>query len=231
MRGHELTLGGAALRALPSGALYWPEAGLLCLGDLHLGKSARLARRGGTLLPPYETEATLARMDADLDLCAPRRVICLGDSFDDGLAEAELAEPHRLWLMRMMAGRDWIWIAGNHDPGPLSLGGTHRALWREGALAFRHIAEAEEAGPEVSAHFHPKARVAGLSRPAFVTDGVRLILPAYGAYTGGLAVDAAAIVALMGPGARALLTGLPPMAVPLEAPGPKRRPAFGRVQR
>lgn len=214
MTGHAFDLGPARLTALPSGALLWREAGLLCLSDLHLGKSGRLARRGGALLPPYETEETLARLDADIAAHAPRRVICLGDSFDDARAEADLAEPHRLWLMRLIAGRDWIWIAGNHDPGPLSLPGRHLADWREGAVVFRHIAEAR-AVQEVSGHYHPKARLAGRSRPAFLIDAHRVILPAYGAFTGGLWCDDPAFAPLMGPGALAVLTGARTLAIPL----------------
>lgn len=222
MTGHSLALGDARLTALPSGALLWPAAGLLCVGDLHLGKSARLARRAGALLPPYETDETLARLDADLAAHAPRRVICLGDSFDDSRAEADLAEAHRLWLLRLMAGRDWIWIAGNHDPGPLSLPGRHLAEWHEGPVAFRHVADPAAEGAEVSAHYHPKARVAGRSRPAFLIDAARVILPAYGAYTGGLWCDDPAFAPLMRPGALAVLTGARTIALPLAPPA--RRP-------
>jgi len=215
MNGHAFRLAGAALVAFPSGALYWPDAGVLCVADLHLGKSQRLARRGGALLPPYETEATLTRLDADLAASMPTRVICLGDSFDDLAAEAEMDEAHRLWLLRMMAGRGWVWIAGNHDPGPLSVGGTHRAEWRCGPLTFRHIAETDADVGEVSAHFHPKWRLAGRAKPCFVTDGARLILPAYGTYTGGLPADAPVLRPLFANGAIAILTGSRALAVPL----------------
>ena len=217
MNAHPFRLAGAALLALPSGALHWPDAGLLCVADLHLGKSQRLARRGGALLPPYETGATLARLDADLAATAPARVICLGDSFDDLAAEAEIDGAHRLWLLRMMAGRGWVWIAGNHDPGPLSIGGTHRVAWHEGPLTFRHIAEAGAGAGEVSAHYHPKWRLAGRTRPCFVTDGARLILPAYGTYTGGLSADAPGLRPLFGSAACAILTGSRALAVPLPA--------------
>lgn len=215
MTGHAFVLGETRLTALPSGALLWPDAGVLCVGDLHLGKSARLARRGGALLPPYETAETLARLDADLAAHGPRRVICLGDSFDDLPAECDLEETHRMWLLRLMAGRDWIWVAGNHDPGPVSLPGRHLAEWREGRLVFRHIALPNPAEPEVSAHYHPKARLAGRARPAFLIDFRRVILPAFGAYTGGLWCDDPAIAPLMGPGALAVLTGARTLALPL----------------
>ncbi len=208
---YPLTLGPETLHALPSGALHWPAQALLAVSDLHFGKSGRLARRGGTLLPPYDTRATLARLDADIAATAPATVLCLGDSFDDLAAEGELDEADMLWLARLMAGRRWIWVMGNHDPGPLSLGGTHLAQAQIGGLTFRHIAEPAER-LEVSGHYHPKARLAGQARPCFLADADRIILPAYGAYTGGLwATDPAfhflrreALAVLTGPRALAI---------------------------
>ncbi len=223
MTGYAFGFHGERLVALPSGALHWPAAGVLVVGDLHLGKSGRMARRGGPLLPPYETEATLARLDAVIETVAPARVICLGDSFDDAAAGEELAEAHRLWLSRLMAGRDWVWIAGNHDPAPMSLGGRHLAQWRQGPLAFRHIAEAGAAG-EVSAHYHPKARIGGRSRACFLIDRDRVILPAVGTYTGGLPCDHPDLAALMGPEAIAVLTGSQAVAIPLPRPSPRVAP-------
>ena len=217
MTHYDFTFHGAALTALASGALYWAAERLLVVSDLHLGKSARMARRGGGLLPPYETRATLERLDADLEASGARRVICLGDSFDDLTAGTELAESDRLWLTRMMAGRDWVWIEGNHDPGPGTLGGSHLAQLQLGPLVFRHITEAAARG-EVSGHYHPKARLAGQSRPCFLlSDPARLILPAYGAYTGGLACSAPELGGLMGPGALAILTGRVVRAIPFSA--------------
>lgn len=215
---HAFRLGPADLLARPSGALHWPAEGLLCVSDLHLGKSERLARRGGALLPPYETRATLERLDAELEATGARRVICLGDSFDDLAAAGGLDEGDRLWLMRLMAGRDWHWVLGNHDPGPLEIGGSHHAELPCGPLVFRH--EGGGPGLEVSGHFHPKARLAGTSRPCFVTDGQRLILPAFGTYTGGLRLEDPALQALIGPGARAILTGARCLVIPVP-----RRPA------
>lgn len=205
--------GPARLTALGSGALHWAEERLLCVSDLHFGKSERLARRGGSLLPPYETRATLERLDRDLDRVGARVVVCLGDSFDDLAAAEGMEEDNRLWLARLMAGRDWIWIAGNHDPGPLDMGGSHRAEVSRGGLVFRH----EGGGPgfEVSGHFHPKASLAGRgSSPCFLVGKSRLILPAYGTYTGGLRADDALFDPLVGPGARAILTGQKPLLIP-----------------
>lgn len=201
----EFQLGAACLLALPSGALHWPDEHLLVVSDLHLGRSDRYARRGGTLIPPYGTIDTLARLDTDLDRSAPATVICLGDSFDD-LAASDLPETEALWLARMMAGRRWVWIEGNHDPGPVALGGEHRAEIALGPLVFRHIAHPGATG-EVSGHYHPKMRLAGQARAAFLTDGVRVILPAYGTYTGGMDASHPDLRGLLGQRALAILTG------------------------
>ena len=206
MRHHAFTLGQARLHALPSGALHWPDQGLLIVSDLHFGKSERLARRGGVLLPPYENQATLAKLDSDIEAAAPVRVICLGDSFDDLRAADEMAEAERLWLTRLMAGRDWVWIEGNHDAGPVELAGRHLAALAVAGVTFRHIA-APGAALEVSGHYHPRARLPGRSAPCFLIDAARVILPAYGAYTGGLACDHPDLLALMQPQALAVLTG------------------------
>lgn len=211
---HEFPFGGTRLRALPSGGLFWPKENLLVVSDLHLGKSERLARRGGSLLPPYETAETLSKLDADLDATAPARVICLGDSFDDLAAVDALEDRTRLWLARQMAGRDWIWIEGNHDAGPVQIGGTHRASLTIGPIRFCHIAT-ETGQAEVSGHFHPKMRLGGRSRPCFLYDSRRLILPAYGHYTGGLTCEDAALQALMAAGAIAVLTGQKAIPAPM----------------
>ena len=122
-----------------------------------------------------------------------------------------------MWIARLQAGRDWTWIEGNHDPGPVGLGGTHRAQMTLGPLTFRHIAS--DASAEVSGHYHPKARLSlrgrMLSRPCFLLDDARLILPAFGAYTGGLRCDGPELSALMAPGAQAILTGPTPCAIPM----------------
>ena len=209
---------GATLEALGSGALFWPEAEVLCVSDLHLGKSERMSRRTGIPAPPYEVEDTLSRLESDLGATGARTVICLGDSFDDHAAAEALPEDARLWITRLQAGRRWIWIEGNHDPGPLDLGGEHRAEYTRKPLTFRHIAEAGAAG-EVSGHYHPKVSVATrarkISRPAFLVDDRRLILPAYGTYTGGLRSDDAALCRLLAADARAIVTGPQPMEVPM----------------
>ncbi|GLS85617.1 metallophosphoesterase [Cypionkella aquatica] len=218
---YRFTLASADLSALPSGALHWPDQRLLVVSDLHFGKSERLARRGGGLLPPFETRDTLQRLDDDLEASGARRVICLGDSFDDLHAAEAMDAADQLWLTRLMAGRDWTWIEGNHDAGPFALGGSHRATCQIGPLAFRHVATAET--PEISGHYHPKLRLAGQARRCFLLDAARVILPAYGSYTGGLWSHDPILAGLMQPNALAVTTGK--AALPLPMP---RERAAGR---
>lgn len=209
---------GADLLALPSGALVWPDRDLLCVSDLHLGKSERMARRGGPILPPYEARETLARLADDIAAHAPRTIICLGDSFDDLDAMRALDFEARAQIATLMAGRRWIWIEGNHDAGPVDLGGSHLGQFTEGPLIFRHIAAGGGPG-EISGHYHPKARLSlrgrTLSRRCFLIDATRLILPAYGTYTGGLYSDTPVLCDLMSPEARAILLADPPLAIPM----------------
>ncbi len=215
---HVFAFRNTQLVALSSGALYWPARDLLVVSDLHFGKSARAARHGGAPLPPYDTVETLLRLETDLTATRAREVICLGDSFDAPDIGAALPEDQLLWITRLQAGRGWTWIEGNHDPGPVGLGGTHLAQTTVGPLIFRHIATPAGQG-EVSGHYHPKARLGlrgrTLTRPCFLLDDQRLILPAYGAYTGGLATTAAPLCALMAPDARAILTGPSPLVIPM----------------
>ncbi|MEM6371778.1 MAG: ligase-associated DNA damage response endonuclease PdeM [Pseudomonadota bacterium] len=214
----DVSLAGAALKALGSGALFWPEHALLCVSDLHLGKSERVARRGGAQLPPYETRDTLTRLAADLESTDARTVVCLGDSFDDLRAARALPEDERLWITRLQAGRRWIWIEGNHDPGPIEFGGTHTSALALAPLTFRHIAQ-HDTPAEISGHYHPKAtlltRGRAITRPAFLCDDIRIIMPAYGTYTGGLRSHDPALSHLMQAHARAILTGPHPVEVPM----------------
>ena len=212
-----IEIAGARLIPLPSGGLFWPARDLLCVSDLHLGKSDRTARRTGRMLPPYETRDTLARIEADLATTGARTLVCLGDSFDDLGAADSMCEDDLLWLTRLQAGRRWIWIEGNHDPGPITLGGTHLAELGEGGLSFRHIAR-NGARAEVSGHYHPKAEIIArgrkVSRPCFLFDAHRLILPAYGTYTGGLRWTTPELRGLVAERAWAALTGDPVRIVP-----------------
>ena len=218
MNAYDFQFSNLLLRALPSGALYVPAHKLLCVSDLHLGKSDRIARRSGTLVPPYENMATLAKLDADIAQTQAETIVCLGDSFDDLKAVDALATDDKATLTRMQAGRRWIWIEGNHDPGPLDTGGTHLAELPLHPLLFRHIAQEKQSG-EVSGHYHPKARLStkggSITRSCFLIDGDRVIMPAFGTYTGGLHANELVLSKLMREEALAVLTGPFPAPIPM----------------
>ena len=218
MNGYRFTLAGADLEARGSGALFWPARRLLCISDLHLGKSERLARQGGSTLPPYETQDTLSRLDGELAATDADIVICLGDSFDDAEAARSLPERDKMWISRMQAGRRWVWIEGNHDPGPVDLGGTHLNELPMHPLTFRHIAQPSQSG-EISGHYHPKAQLVAkgraITRPCFLIDGDRVIMPAFGTYTGGLQAHEQVLSNLMRDEALAVLTGPFPAPIPM----------------
>ncbi|WP_208349451.1 ligase-associated DNA damage response endonuclease PdeM [Pseudaestuariivita rosea] len=218
MNEYAFSLAGADLIARPSGVLWWPDRRVLCVSDLHLGKSDRVARRSGVMLPPYETCDTLNRLETEVTALKPAVVICLGDSFDDLKAADSLSEDEVLWLARLQAGREWIWIEGNHDPGPVEFGGTHLAEMIVGPLTFRHIADPSQQA-EVSGHYHPKARLNArgrvVTRACFLYDDDRLIMPAFGTYTGGLYSHSAELSQLMAPAARAVLTGQTAQSIPM----------------
>lgn len=188
-----ISLNGAELLADSSGALLWPELRLLVVADLHLEKGSAHAR-GGRFLPPYDTAATLSRLEAAIRRCGAERVVCLGDSFHDQKASARMAAADLEQLRRLTGACDWTWICGNHDPHPPGdLGGTVREELRLGPLLLRHqaLSGRPETG-EVSGHFHPKAavRLRGkrVTGRCFAHDRHRLLLPAFGAYAGGLNV-------------------------------------------
>ena len=218
MTGYYFRLAGAELVALGSGALFWPEKKLLCVSDLHLGKSDRLMRRGGPLLPPYEVKDTLYRLEADIVLSGAETVVCLGDSFDDLIAQASLQEDELSWLMRLQSGRRWIWIEGNHDLGPISIGGTQLQKLPLPPLTFRHIPIPSESG-EVAGHYHPKVQISlrgrYFAKSCFLVDGDRLILPAFGTYTGGLKTQSPELTRLMRPEALVILTGKQARPIPM----------------
>lgn len=193
-----LALNGAELVADLSGGLYWPAERSFVLADLHLEKGSSLAR-SGTLLPPYDSRASLDALEQALDRHRPRRVICLGDSFHDNDGANRLDHAERRRLAGLAHRHDWTWIAGNHDPmPPEEIGGQVIAdALTIGPLTFRHRAEPASAAGELSGHYHPKASISGragrLSGRCFVSDRTRIILPAFGAYAGGLDVRDPAI--------------------------------------
>jgi DNA ligase-associated metallophosphoesterase len=196
----DVALSGVSLIADPSGALYWPEHGLLAVADLHLEKGSSYAARG-QMLPPYDTAATLARLARLIAHYAPRVVVTLGDSFHDGGGPARLHVSDRESLGALQRGRDWIWITGNHDPDPAeNIGGTFHETVQVGALTFRHLPTG--AAGEICGHLHPVARITqrgrSMRRRCFAADATRMVMPAFGAFTGGLNVRDAAFTDLFG---------------------------------
>src|SRR5437868_4467096 len=197
-----VVVAGVALAADCLGALYWRDEGVLIVSDLHLEKGSSFARRG-QLLPPYDTKETLARLARLITQYAPRAVITLGDNFHDGGGPARLSPQDRASLAALQRGRDWIWIAGNHDPDPADgIGGSFAATLAIGAFTFRHLPSSDAPGGEIAGHLHPVARVAqrgrAVSRRCFATDGKALVMPAFGAYTGGLNIRDRAFAAVFG---------------------------------
>lgn len=198
--GAEITVAGVTVIVDCDGALYWPGEGILAVADLHLEKGSSFAARG-VLLPPYDTAATLARLARLIARYAPRAVVALGDSFHDGNGPSRIAATDRAALAALQRGRDWIWIAGNHDPDPADgIDGCFGGALAVGALLFRHEPTGLEG--EIAGHLHPVARVNGRSRivtrRCFAGDGARLVLPAFGAFAGGLNVRHRAFADLFG---------------------------------
>jgi uncharacterized protein len=206
-----VTVNGASLLLDKSGAVWWPSTRTLVFADLHLEKGSSYAR-SGQFLPPYDTRATLLRMAEVAARRDPARIIALGDSFHDPFAAERLGTEDRAMLMTLAKAVHFIWVAGNHDPHPPGwAGGTVTEEWREGGLIFRHEPRAEAEPGEVAGHLHPATRVAkygrGVRRRCFVADSLRLLLPSFGAYTGGLDVSDPAISGLFGARFHAFMLG------------------------
>jgi uncharacterized protein len=175
-----------------SGALWFSDLSLLVVSDLHLEKGSAFARRG-SFLPPYDTAATLMRLALAVEEYNPRTVISLGDSFHDGKGAARMPEPFRASLAAMQKGRDWFWIAGNHDPdAPQGVDGETVAEIALGGLTFRHEPTLVSVAGEIAGHLHPGARIVqrgqSVRKRCFASDGRRLVMPAFGAFTGTLNV-------------------------------------------
>jgi uncharacterized protein len=203
-------LAGERLMLDPAGALHWPATSLLAVSDLHLEKGSSYARRG-QLLPPWDTRATLDRLVLLLRRYQPRVVIALGDSFHDADGSSRLPSGERSRLRAMTEAHRFIWVQGNHDPSPpQGVGGKWVEAFTTTTLVFRHQATPGAQG-EISGHHHPKAAVpargGSVSRPCFVFDGHRLMMPAFGAYTGGLDVRDPAIARLFPRSGRVFLLG------------------------
>lgn len=183
-----------------SGALVWPDENLVVVADLHLEKGSFFAARGSSI-PPYDSRASIERLTRVLHRWSPKRVISLGDSFHDHEGCARLSSTDRQNLQVLTSRYDWTWVSGNHDPSPPSgLDGKAASQVTIRDIVFRHLPSERIDQAEIAGHLHPKARVSArgrrVSRPCFVSDRRRVLLPAFGAYTGGLSVLDPAVASL-----------------------------------
>ena len=233
-----VTWHGIALQLDLDGALHWPEERLLVAADLHLEKGTSYARSAGRLLPPYDSAQTVARLERLIDHYQPLRVIALGDSFHDRAGAARLDGEVAARIRKLSDRADWIWIHGNHDPRPpQQLGGRGAVEIAIGPLIFRHDAHEERHGEggEVIGHYHPVASVStrgrSFRRRCFAIGRDRLLLPAFGAYAGGLNVREAAIRRLLDAQAQLALLGRDRLHMfPIAAALPDLlHPAFGQA--
>jgi DNA ligase-associated metallophosphoesterase len=222
----EVAIAGARVVLDPAGALWMPASRTLVVADLHLEKASSFARRG-SLLPPYDSKTTLGLLAALIERRDPRQVICLGDSFHDCGGYGRLSEEDRARLSALQQGREWVWVIGNHDRRlPAECGGEAVTALAFGGLVFRHEPLPWAAIGEVAGHLHPSAKVRGngraVRRRAFATDGIRMVLPAFGVLTGGLNVlDRAFAPLFKGSALRAVMIGdgrLFPMAAAALSP-------------
>ena len=204
-----LHFAGHRLLLDPMGGIMWPEADTLLVADLHLEKGTACARRGH-LVPPWDTHTTLDRLALLLRRYHPKTVIALGDSFHDDHGPSRMAHADSIRLQAMTQASSFIWVQGNHDPKPSALPGESTNEFTHQGLTFRHQAR-PGATAEFCGHHHPKAsiqtRAGRITRPCFVTDARRVMLPAIGAYTGGLDLANPAIARLFPHGGRAFLLG------------------------
>jgi DNA ligase-associated metallophosphoesterase len=200
---------GHDLMALPQGALFWPARRALLVADLHLEKASWFARLG-QMLPPYDSQATLSDLAAIVAATGAEEIWCLGDSFHDKNGCDRLPARARALLTELTASTRWTWITGNHDPGFADhCGGSIVEEAEVDGLLLRHEADPAETRPELSGHFHPKLRIhhrgRQVSRRCFVATERKLILPAFGALTGGLDAGHPEIVRAVGGKAEALV--------------------------
>ena len=195
--------------ASPEGALHWPSQQAMLVADLHLEKASWFARLG-QMLPPYDSLATLGALEREVERTGIARLFCLGDSFHDKYGCERLPAAARELLTSLTSRLDWIWIVGNHDDGFIDhCGGRIEEECEVGGIVLRHEAMEHEPGPEISGHFHPKLRLSmkgrTVSRRCYVASESKLILPAYGAFTGGLDASHPEILRKVGHGASALV--------------------------
>ncbi|MBU0555049.1 MAG: ligase-associated DNA damage response endonuclease PdeM [Alphaproteobacteria bacterium] len=211
--GPAFSFAGQNWHALPQGALFWRERAALIVADLHFEKASAFARRG-QMLPPYDSRATLDALEDVIARTTPREIWCLGDSFHDMGAHDRMMAETRERIVRLTAACRWTWITGNHDPqggsaSDSSLGGESIDEALIDGVLLRHEACPGEARPEISGHFHPKLRInlrgRHIARRCFVMGARKLIVPAFGALTGGLDAASPVITSLVGQEREALI--------------------------
>jgi DNA ligase-associated metallophosphoesterase len=212
VKGTDLALAGEALSLDRTGALWLPEHRTLVVSDLHLEKGSSFAARSGQFLPPYDTRETLACLHEVVQRLDPACVVALGDSFHDARGPERMEPGDRAMIAALQEGRDWVWIAGNHDAAVSEgVGGRYSETVSVGGLTLRHEPLAGAEAGEIAGHLHPCGKVSmrgrSVRRRCFVSDGHRLVMPAFGAYTGGLNVRDAAFEPLFPKGFTAYLLG------------------------
>jgi len=200
---------GETFFATSDGALFWPDRQALFVADLHLEKASWFARLG-QFLPPYDSHATLSALAAVIEQTAATRLYCLGDSFHDRFGCERLPASARQLLTELTQRVEWTWIVGNHDPGFADhCGGKLEDEFELGGIILRHEAARDDPRPEMSGHYHPKLRLhlkgRQVSRRCFVLSSTKLILPAFGALTGGLDAHHPEILGSVGKNAAALV--------------------------
>jgi len=200
---------GETFEATPSGALFWRARQALLVADLHLEKASWFARLG-QFLPPYDSHATLSALAHEVERSGATRLFCLGDSFHDRFGCDRLPSNARELLSSLTEKLDWVWIVGNHDPGFADhCGGRIEDEVEIGGIILRHEALRDEPRPEISGHFHPKLRLhlkgRQVSRRCFVLSATKIIMPAFGALTGGLDAHHPEIMRSVGTKAAALV--------------------------
>jgi DNA ligase-associated metallophosphoesterase len=204
-----LSFAGETFFATAAGGLFWPSREALLVADLHLEKASWFAG-GGQFLPPYDSHATLTALAREVESTGATRLLCLGDSFHDRFGCDRLPDDARRLLLSLTAALDWTWILGNHDPGFADHCGGRLVEEAElGGIVLRHEAQRRDPRPEISGHYHPKLRLEirgrRVSRRCFVASPTKLILPAFGALTGGLDAAHPEILRQVGSDAAALV--------------------------
>ena len=208
---HCTEISGVAVALRPSGALWVEDVRALVVADLHFEKGSAFAARG-QMLPPYDTAETLRRLTEEIAATDPKMVILLGDTLHDRKAEQRISKADTLKIAALAQGREFVWIVGNHDAdGPSRLAGTVAQEVRFGSLTFRHEPRSGADHGWAAGHLHPCARVVGrggsVRRRCFVTDGERIVLPAFGAFTGSLNVKDEAFAGLFSKTPTAVVLG------------------------